>query len=138
MRVKTAEKFNIDIITLKQDIWVLDFEINTLIELTRTYKTIFSPLPKFPAVIRDISFLINLSIPYSDIVKSIQQVEPYLIKDVNIFDEYRGKSIPDGLRSISLHIILQDYEKTLTEERVEQVIDSVIKMLENTWQIKMR
>jgi len=71
-------------------------------------------------------------------VKSIQQVEPYLIKDVNIFDEYRGKSIPDGLRSISLHIILQDYEKTLTEERVEQVIDSVIKMLENTWQIKMR
>ncbi|MBP9038043.1 MAG: phenylalanine--tRNA ligase subunit beta [Candidatus Syntrophosphaera sp.] len=138
MRVKTAEKFNIDIITLKQDIWVLDFEINTLIELTRTYKTVFSPLPKFPAVIRDISFLINLSIPYSDIVKSIQQVEPYLIKDVNIFDEYRGKSIPDGLRSISLHIILQDYEKTLTEERVEQVIDSVIKMLENTWQIKMR
>jgi len=71
-------------------------------------------------------------------VKSIQQVEPYLIKDVNIFDEYRSKSIPDGLHSISLHIILQDYEKTLTEERVEQVIDSVIKMLENTWQIKMR
>jgi len=71
-------------------------------------------------------------------VKSIKLVEPYLIQDVKIFDEYRGKGVPDGWHSISLHIILQDYEKTLTEERVEQVIDSVIKMLENTWQIKMR
>ncbi|HOH82038.1 MAG TPA: phenylalanine--tRNA ligase subunit beta [Candidatus Syntrophosphaera thermopropionivorans] len=138
LKAKTAERFNIDIITLKQDIWVLDFEVNTLIELTRTNKIEFSPLPKFPAVIRDISFLINFSVPYADIVKSIKLVEPYLIQDVKIFDEYRGKGVPDGWHSISLHIILQDYEKTLTEERVGQVIDSVIKMLENTWQIKMR
>ncbi|MCB5246181.1 MAG: hypothetical protein LHW61_06035, partial [Candidatus Cloacimonetes bacterium] len=77
-------------------------------------------------------------IPYAEIVNSIKQVEPYLIKEVNIFDEYRGKGIPNGWHSISLHIILQDCKKTLTEERVEQVIDSVRKMLENTWQIKMR
>ncbi|HNU97716.1 MAG TPA: hypothetical protein PKG99_03430 [Candidatus Syntrophosphaera thermopropionivorans] len=109
-----------------------------MIELTRTNKIEFSLLPKFPAVIRDISFLINFSVPYADIVKSIKLVEPYLIQDVKIFDEYRGKGVPDGWHSISLHIILQDYEKTLTEERVGQVIDSVIKMLENTWQIKMR
>jgi phenylalanyl-tRNA synthetase beta chain len=138
LKAKTAEKFGIDITTLKQDIWILEVEVNTLIKLTRNHKTKFSPLPKFPSVIRDISFLINLSIPYAEIVNSIKQVEPYLIKEVNIFDEYRGKGIPNGWHSISLHIILQDCKKTLTEERVEQVIDSVRKMLENTWQIKMR
>jgi phenylalanyl-tRNA synthetase beta chain len=138
LKSQTLESFGVDITLLKQDIWMLEVDVDNIVELTRNNKTIFSPLPRYPSVIRDISFLIKQSVPYAEIENAIRSVQPVLIRKISIFDEYRGKQVPEGLRSISLHIILQDNEKTLTDERVDQVIASVVRMLQDTWQINMR
>ena len=138
LKSEIAEKAGIDIHNLKQDIWVLDVEVENLIGLTRDSQPRFVPLPRYPAVTRDISFVIDLTVPYAKIAAAIEAVDPRLISSVSVFDEYRGKQVPTGQRSLSLRLMLQDKEKTLTDERVEQVVASVLKMLESTWQIQMR
>jgi phenylalanyl-tRNA synthetase beta chain len=65
-------------------------------------------------------------------------LNPDLICDLSPFDEYRGKQVPSGYRSLSLHLKIQDKEKTLTDERVDQLVELVIKTLQDKWQITMR
>jgi len=134
----TAEAADIDLLTLKQELWVIELDLDNLVELTRNKHFEFSALPRFPGVTRDISFLISKDIPYNIIEQSIRSVDVNLVQNVAVFDEYRGKQVPDDKRSVSLRIFIQDMEKTLTDERVDKLIASVLQMLEQTWHITMR
>ncbi|MDD2227788.1 MAG: phenylalanine--tRNA ligase subunit beta [Candidatus Cloacimonetes bacterium] len=138
LSASVAESFGIDLIELKQDVWVLHFDASLLTEATRHNRLTFVPIPRYPAVTRDISFLIEESIPYHDIAASIKSVDSTLINELTVFDEYRGKQIPSGYRSLSIHVKFQDLEKTLTDERIDHLVDSVKTKLKNTWQINLR
>lgn len=138
LSASVAESYGIDLIELKQDIWLLHFEMENLIEQTRAKHIVFTPIPRHPGVNRDLSFLIANSVNYSEIEACIMGIDNELIKEVNAFDEYRGKQIPEGSRSLSLHIRFQDKEKTLTDERIDQLVELVKKKLMDTWQITMR
>ena len=138
LKTRIADNFDIDLTLLKQDIWVIVLDVDQLVELTRNRNKVFKELPRHPAVIRDISFLIKTGVPYSEIEAAIKAVDPQLIAEVGIFDQYLGKQVPEGFRSMSLRIVVQDSEKTLTDERVDQVIASVREMLSRAWQINMR
>jgi len=133
-----ADAFGIDVNTLKQDIWLLDIDIEAITAITRRPVMHFEELPRFPAVVRDLSILAPSGVDWTSIRNAIMEVDKKLIGSVSLFDEYRGKQVPDGFRSISLRIFARDREKTLTDERVEQLLASIVNMLENRWQIKMR
>lgn len=133
-----AENAGIDLTILKQDLWVIDLEIGNIIEATRGMSTEFKPLPRYPSVTRDVSFLIADNIPFSQIAETIRRVDIQLVRSVEVFDEYRGKQVTEGNRSISLRLTIQDMEKTLTDERVDQLIATVVKTLVDKWNINMR
>lgn len=138
LKAEIAQAFDIDTIELKQDIWLLEIQLDTLTEATRNRKRVYQDISRYPVVNRDISFLISNQISYEEIRKVIIATSPELISELKIFDEFRGKQIPEGLRSLSLHLRIQDKEKTLTDERVDQLVESIIKKLQDTWQITMR
>ncbi|MDZ4121043.1 MAG: phenylalanine--tRNA ligase subunit beta, partial [Candidatus Cloacimonadaceae bacterium] len=138
LKPETAARFGIDVIDLKQDVWVVEVDVENMIETSRTLEIVYEPIPKFPGMARDISFLIGSEVSFTEIKHAILGVETRIINSVSVFDEYRGKQVPEGFRSLSLHLIFNDSEKTLTVERIDELVDSVIKMLQNTWQIKMR
>jgi len=138
LKAPIAEAFGIDTIELKQDVWILSLELDTIVESTRNRQLVFSGLSRYPAVTRDISFLISNNVAYRDIETCLKGINTGLVSAINVFDEYRGKQIPDGYRSLSLHIKIQDKEKTLTEEVVDHLVASMIKKLQETWQITMR
>lgn len=138
LSASVAESFGIDLIELKQDVWVLHLEASLLTEVTRNNRLVFTPIPRYPAVTRDISFLIEENIPYYDIAAAVKSVDSILIDEVTVFDEYRGKQIPSGYRSLSIHVKFQDLEKTLTDERIDDLVNIVKTKLKNTWQINMR
>ncbi|MCB5247107.1 MAG: phenylalanine--tRNA ligase subunit beta [Candidatus Cloacimonetes bacterium] len=138
LKTRVAQNFGIDLTLLKQDIWVIELDVDLLIDLTRGREKIFRELPRHPAVTRDLSFLIKTGVAYAEIAAAIKAVNPDLIRDVSIFDQYLGQQVPEGFRSMSLRIVVQDSEKTLTDERVDQVLASVREMLFRAWQINMR
>ncbi|MCB5270814.1 MAG: phenylalanine--tRNA ligase subunit beta [Candidatus Cloacimonetes bacterium] len=139
-RVKPAvlQAWDIDANSLGQDVWTLDFELENLIALTRNAGIKYQELPKYPAVIRDLSFLISDQYSYLELSHSITALNSAIIRDVNVFDEYRSEQIPQGFRSLSLHITIQDQEKTLTDERLDELMVSVQKTLTEKFEIAMR
>lgn len=133
-----ADRFGIDLSLLKQELWMLDIDLHRLIELTRDRKPVYQPLPRFPMVYRDLSFLIPNTVNWESVSSLAKSVEPLLISAVEVFDEYRGKQVPEGFRSLSVRLSLRDKEKTLTDERIDALVDSVVKLLTQECQIQMR
>lgn len=139
-RIKPAvlQAFGIDANSLGQDVWTLDFELENLVKLTRNLGIKYHDIPKYPAVVRDISFLISDQYSYLELRHSITAINTDIIREVKVFDEYRSKQIPQGFRSLSLHITIQDQEKTLTDERLDELMVSVQKTLTDKFEIAMR
>ncbi|MCB5287032.1 MAG: phenylalanine--tRNA ligase subunit beta [Candidatus Cloacimonetes bacterium] len=139
-RIKPAvlQAWGIDANSLGQDVWTLDFELENIVTLSRNAAIIYQDIPKFPAVTRDLSFLISDQYSYLELQGSIMSLDQAIIREVRVFDEYRSKQIPQGFRSLSLHIVIQDQEKTLTDERVDKLMASVQKTLTEKFEITMR
>ncbi len=135
---ETAAAFGIDTVVLKQDVWVIDIDLELLISMAKDLSGIYQNIPKYPTVERDLAFIMDSNITYHDIVKTIQQVDPILIRKISVFDEYRGKQIAENARSIAIRLTIADDEKTLTDAAIENVIASVREKLIALWQVKMR
>jgi len=138
VRPDVLEAWGIETNNLKQDVWALDFDMDAIVNLSREISLVYEEIPRFPSVTRDLSFLLADNYGYDEIRRAILALDTNLIKGVEVFDEYRSEQIPEGFRSLSLHVILQDQEKTLTDERVERLMDSVQKTLADKFNITMR
>ncbi|EKE04059.1 MAG: hypothetical protein ACD_20C00109G0014 [uncultured bacterium] len=103
------------------------FEINleevlsNIIYTTPRYKE----LPLYPAVNRDIAFIIPQNISNQDIYKSIKKISSSLFKKAELFDVYQGKHVPEGSKSLAYRITLQDPNATLTDEKIDVEISKI-------------
>ncbi|SHH66796.1 phenylalanyl-tRNA synthetase beta subunit [Caloranaerobacter azorensis DSM 13643] len=105
----------------------LDFEIIAfLTNLEKKYK----PLPKYPAINRDIALVVDKDIMVREIEKIIWENGSDIVENVKLFDVYMGKQIPEGKKSVAYSITYRSYEKTLTDEEVTEVHDRIVKALE--------
>ena len=81
---------------------------------------------KFPEVKRDLALLIDESVSYSAIRKAALAAEKRLLKSVVLFDVYRGDKIPAGKKQYAISFVLQDSEKTLTDQYVENTMSKIL------------
>jgi phenylalanyl-tRNA synthetase beta chain len=77
-----------------------------------------------------LALLINEEIKYSQLEKIAIKTESNLIKNMNVFDIYKGDKIESGKKSYALSFILQDENKTLTDEEIDSVMKRLIKNFE--------
>jgi phenylalanyl-tRNA synthetase beta chain len=111
---------------------VFGFEISadTLLSLadqTRKYH----PIPRFPSINRDLSIVVDEAITASEIEKTIVANAGEMLTELELFDFYQGKQIPDGKKSLSFSMTFQSPVRTLQEEDVDPVMASILKNLEN-------
>lgn len=133
-----AAGFDIDTVELKQDIWIADIDINKIIELTKSHQPKYKSIPRFPSVERDVSFLIESGIPQQVVADTICNTERVTISQLNLIDEYRGKQVPEGFRSLTYRIVFNHTEKTLTDEEVDTYFDLIVNNLKSNWEIQLR
>ena len=90
-------------------------------------------LPKYPAVVRDVSILVDDALSAGTVRGTIRSAAPATLIQVREFDRYQGKGIPDGKVSLSFRLTFQSAERTLTDEEVQagvqRIIDALIKEL---------
>ncbi len=86
----------------------------------------YSEIARFPEVKRDLALLLDKSITYSQIEQIAYQTEAVLIKKVSLFDVYEGENIGENKKSYAVSYILQDEEKTLTDERIDSCMNKLI------------
>jgi phenylalanyl-tRNA synthetase beta chain len=86
----------------------------------------YKEVSKFPAVRRDLSLLIDENVSFDKLQFVAQKTERKLLKEVNVFDVYKGDKIPEGKKSYALSFILQDEEKTLTDKQIDAIVQKLI------------
>ena len=98
----------------------------------------YKELPQYPEVRRDLSLLIDATIPFELIEKKSYEVERKLIKSINVFDVYQGKGVPEGKKSYAISFILQDLQKTLTDSQIDGVMNKLIAKFKSEFSAELR
>ncbi len=98
----------------------------------------FEALSRFPAVRRDLAFIVAESIDAAKIEAVARAHAPAIVKAVRVFDVYRGKGIDSGLKSVALGLILQDSSRTLTDGDADAAVTAVREALERDLEAKTR
>ena len=123
---------------IKQPVFAAEINWPTLFTLIKRNKIKYSELPKFPEVRRDLALLLDESVSYADLRKSALRVGKKLLKQVGLFDVYRGDKIAEGKKQYALSFVLQDLEKTLTDNDVERVMSKLLSTFQNEFGATLR
>ena len=89
----------------------------------------YQPLPKFPAITRDLSILCEDAMPVGKLEEAIEQAAGKLLEQVTLFDVYKGDQIAAGMKSVSFSLRLRSHEGTLTDEQADAAMKRVLKAL---------
>lgn len=114
---------------IKQAVFYGEFDCD-LLEKYAFGKFTFQEIPKFPEVRRDLSLVLPKSIKFEEIEKIVKADHSGLIQKVNVFDIYEGEKIAPNSKSYSVSFVLIDKEKTLTDEKVDQVMHKLMSQFE--------
>ena len=98
----------------------------------------YKALPKHPAISRDLAFLVNADVSVLDIEAVIKKAAGSLLRNVNLFDVYQGKQVPEGMRSVAFALQFQADDRTLKDEDVDASIDKIVSMLKESLKISLR
>jgi phenylalanyl-tRNA synthetase beta chain len=116
---------------------VAELDIEKLYKLSKEEYE-FLPLPKYPAVIRDLSILVDIDVKMSDILNIIYQSEPKILFDIDLFDLYENGNLPENKKSMSFHLIFQSDNHTLTSEEVGKSLEKIISNLKSKLKAEIR
>ena len=116
---------------IKQPVFAAEISWPALLEIVKRNKVRYKELPKFPEVRRDLAILLDESVTFADLRKSAFRVGKKLLKQVGLFDVYRGDKIAEGKKQYAMSFVLQDLEKTLTDNDVERVMGKLLSTFQN-------
>ena len=113
---------------IKQQVVAAEINWDALFAIVKRDKVAFKELPKFPEVRRDLALLLDEGVNYADLRAAAFKNAKKLLKQVSLFDVYRGDKIPSGKKQYALSFTLQDVEKTLTDQDVERVMARLLEV----------
>ena len=123
---------------IKQPVFAAEISWPALFELVKRNRIKYKELPKFPEVRRDLALLLDESVTYADLRRSALRVGKKLLKQVGLFDVYRGDKIAEGKKQYALSFVLQDLDKTLTDNDVERVMSKLLSTFQNEFGATLR
>ena len=118
-----AQNYDID-----GDVYCAEINFTKLFDLVLPDAT-YTPLPKYPTVNRDLSFLCDETVTVADATDVITGSAGKLLRDVKLFDIYRGTGIPEGKKSMAFSLALRADDRTLTDADSEAVMSKVLAAL---------
>ena len=118
-----AQNYDID-----GDVYCAEINFTKLFDLRMADAT-YTPLPKYPSVNRDLSFLCDEAVTVADVTDVITASAGKLLRDVKLFDIYRGTGIPEGKKSMAFSLELRADDRTLTDADSEGVMNKVLAAL---------
>lgn len=107
-------------------VFYADFNWDLILMLVKNNKITYKEVSKFPAVRRDLSLLLDQKVKFEELKKIAIKTEKKLLKEVNVFDVYKGDKLPENKKSYALSFILQDEEKTLTDQQIDGIMQKLI------------
>ena len=123
---------------IEQPVFYGEFDWDAIVKMTAKKKVTFADLPKTQPVNRDLALLVDQAVTFAQIEKVVKASEKKLLQGVSLFDVYEGKNLEPGKKSYAISITLQDFEKTLQDKQIDNVMNKIITNLEREVGAKLR
>ena len=98
----------------------------------------YVPLPKFPAVTRDIAVLVDQEITVGALEACIHEAAQALLKEVALFDIYQGENLPAGKKSVAFNLVLRADDRSLTAQEADDEVKLILEQLGTTFGATLR
>ena len=118
---KLQKQFGLD-----APVFYAELNWTALMKVIKKNEVLYTEVPKFPAVSRDLALLVDNSVEFAQIEQIARQTEKKLLKKVELFDVYEGDKLPAGKKSYAVNFILQDEEKTMGDKQIEAIMNKLI------------
>ncbi|MBN8759555.1 MAG: phenylalanine--tRNA ligase subunit beta [Thiobacillus sp. 65-69] len=83
-------------------------------------------LSRFPLVRRDLAFVLDAHTPAGELLAALRAAAAATVRAIDVFDEYRGKGVPENQKSLAIRVVMQDTERTLMDQEVEDAVHRLV------------
>jgi phenylalanyl-tRNA synthetase beta chain len=98
----------------------------------------FQAVSRFPIIRRDLALLVPDAVTSDELIACMQEDAPTFLREVEVFDVYRGQGVPDACASLAIRLIMQDNERTLGDSDVDTLIAAILAKLQTRFDITLR
>ena len=123
---------------IDQECFYAEIELELAQKLRSENTLQFKDIPKFNKIRRDLALLIDKNVNYQDLYQTARNNKSPFIKNINLFDVYEGKNLPEGKKSYAMSFELLNEEKTLEEKEIALVMDSLVKAFQKEFNAELR
>ncbi len=116
-------------LTAGEDIYVAEIDTEALARIAAGDNLRAESLPRYPAIVRDVSIVVDEVLPAGSVRGTIRAAAPSTLVSIAEFDRYQGKGVPEGRVSLSLRLTFRDPERTLTDDEVQKATERIIDAL---------
>lgn len=113
---------------IKQRVVAADINLDVLFECKKG-TPLYAPLPKHPAITRDLALVADKNIQSQEIVSTIKKAAGKALESISLFDIYEGDKIDAGKKSLAYNLVLRAADRTLTDEEAEAAVNKILKAL---------
>jgi len=122
---------------LRDAVFLAEFNLDLLLSKRNPAKS-FKALPQFPSSRRDVAMLVPEAVTHEAILQTVKQAKAANLESVELFDVFRGKSVPDGQKSMAYAFTYRAADKTLTDADVNSAHEKVTVALKTQLQAELR
>jgi len=122
---------------IKESVTALEIDFEKLARFCSEEQE-YQAISKFPSAVRDIAVLVPSQVKVADVLNKINISGGALVKDVDLFDIYEGKELPDNKKNFAFHIIFQARDRTFSGKEIDNLFQKIINALEEdpSWEIR--
>lgn len=126
-------------LNISSEIYLFEFDVEFIQHQIQINKlTIYKEYTLYPKIIKDLSFIINQNITFDEVQKILYANGTKFLSEINLLDEYKGKSIPKGQTSLCFQLTFQSKERTLENKEIENIVKNLQEILINKFDASIR
>lgn len=123
---------------IPHDVHYAELDLDEMLEASSEKNVKIRPVAKFPLVKRDVAIVIDEKIEVGELEKAIRSAGAPYLEEVRLFDQYSGKNIPKGKRSLAFSLAYQNPSSTFTDEEIQRLQERVGAELKSRFQAEFR
>jgi phenylalanyl-tRNA synthetase beta chain len=121
----------------RQPVFVAEIDLTALLE-SKELPVLYSPLARFPSIVRDVSLLVERKLTVSELIRAVSAQQSRHFVKTEFVGTYEGEGIPDDKRSITIRIEYRADDRTLRDEEVDEIHWPVIEILKQKFGAEIR
>jgi phenylalanyl-tRNA synthetase beta chain len=126
-------------LNLSSQIYLFEFNLDVIQqEIQRNKLAVYKEYSLYPKIVKDLSFIVHQDVQFLELQNALYSNGTKFLVEINLLDEYRGESIPEGYTSLCFQLVFQSKEKTLENKEIENILNNLQSVLTNKFAALIR